>query len=161
MTCLIAAATTAVALLTSTHTTTGHPAGTEAPQVREIADLMLRDVAVAVYQPGRSLIYYNPRYLESFSPAMQTFFLAHEHAHIALKHTRASALQSDSTIEGEGLQAKELAADCLAVIELGLDGRQVSLEAMRFFGRQGAHHLDDEHPTGTARARNILECLPE
>jgi hypothetical protein len=163
MTCLFAAATTAIALLTSAHSTSGPElAGrAEAPRVREIADLMLRDVAVAVYQPDRSIIYYNPRYLEGFSPAMQTFFLAHERAHIALKHTRSSALRSDATSKGEELQAKELAADCLAVVNLGPAGRQVSLEAMRFFGRQGAHHFDEEHPTGSARARNILECLPE
>ena len=56
---------------------------------------------------------------------------------------------------------KELAADCLAVTRLGARGRTASLAAMRFFAHLGAKQYDDEHPTGTARARNILECLPE
>src|SRR5262245_17401203 len=116
MTCLFAAATTAMALLTSTHPTGRDLAGSaETPRVRAIADLMLRDVAVAVYQPGGSTIYYNPRHLESFSPALQTFFLTHEQAHIALKHTRSAALRSDDAARGADLQPKELAADCLAV----------------------------------------------
>src|SRR5262245_9382580 len=102
MTCLFAAATPAMALLTSSHTTARRQlvASAATPRVPAIADVTLRDVAVAVYQPDRSIIYYNPRRLESFSPAMQTFFLTHERAHIVMKHTRAAALGSEGAAQG-------------------------------------------------------------
>lgn len=129
------------------------------PRVRVIADVMLRDVAVAVYDPVRSVVYYNPRSMPQFSPELQAFFLAHEYAHIELKHTRSSALRADTGMRGRLLQAKELAADCLAVRRLGASSRAVSMAAMRFFARLGTTQFDDEHPTGTARARNILACI--
>jgi hypothetical protein len=129
------------------------------PHVRMIADVMLRDVAVAVYDPVRPVVYYNPRSMQQFSPDLQAFFLAHEYAHIELKHTRSSALRADMGTRGRLLQAKELAADCLAVTRLGASGRKVSMAAMRFFARLGTTQFDDEHPTGTARARNILDCI--
>lgn len=162
MTCLVAAASTALALLTGGHTGTDRAVNTtDNLRVRQIADLMLRDVAVAVYDPDSPIIYYNPEYLDRFSPEMQAFFLAHERAHIELKHTRSSALRSDQQTQDQLIQNKELAADCLAVIRLGVSGRPSSLAAMRYFARLGPKHFDDEHPTGTARALGILECLPE
>jgi hypothetical protein len=132
-----------------------------ARHVRMIPDLMLRDVAVAVYDSVSSVVYYNPRFMRQFSPDLQAFFLAHEYAHIELKHTRSSALRADMATHARLLQDKELAADCLAVTRLGASGRRVSMAAMRFFARLGATRFDDEHPTGTARARNILECIQE
>jgi len=162
MTCIVAAASTALALLTGGHGGSDHVVKSpDHLRVRQIADLMLRDVAVAVYDPDSPIIYYNPEYLDRFSPEMQAFFLAHERAHIELKHTRSSALRSDQPNQDQQLQSKELAADCLAVTRLGTPGRQASLAAMRYFARLGPKHYDDEHPTGTARALNILECMPE
>ena len=162
MTCLVAAASTALALLTGGHSGSDRAVNTaENLRVRQIADLMLRDVAVAVYDPVSPIIYYNPEYLDRFSPEMQAFFLAHERAHIELKHTRSSALRSDRQTRDQLIQHKELAADCLAVTRLGAVGRQASMAAMQYFARLGPKHYDDEHPTGTARALNILECMPE
>lgn len=161
MICIVAAASTALALLTGGHSGSDQVVkSADHLRVRQIADLMLRDVAVAVYDPVSPIIYYNPEYLDRFSPEMQAFFLAHERAHIELKHTRSSALRSDQPNLDQQLQSKELAADCLAVTRLGVPGRQASLAAMRYFARLGPEHNDDEHPTGTARARSILECMP-
>jgi hypothetical protein len=161
MPCLATAAATALTLLggVATRSTPSLPA--PPAHVREIADLMLPDVAVAEYHPAHSIIFYNPRHMALFSPGLQAFFLAHEHAHLALKHTRAGALGGDRQERNARVQAAELEADCLAVKTLGSAGREISLEAMRYFGRQGAGHFDNEHPTGTARARNILDCMPE
>jgi Putative metallopeptidase domain len=142
----------------------GRPApSTEAaaPQVEEIADASLRDVAVAVYSPTHPVIYYNPDLLQRFSPELGIFFMAHERAHIALRHTRAGALRGQPGGQDRLLQAKELEADCLAASTLGARHRDASLAAVRFFTRMGDHRFDSEHPTGTERAARILDCMPE
>jgi len=135
-----------------------HPA---APRVREIADVALRDVAVAVYDSVHPVIYYNPGLMRQFGPDLAVFFMAHEHAHILLKHTRSGALRSDPSQRDRLLQQKELEADCLAARSLGVAGREGSLAAVRFFSRLGEHSFDTEHPTGTARAAKILACMPK
>jgi Zn-dependent protease with chaperone function len=142
---------------TDSRATAAHPA----PQVREIADATLRDVAVAVYDPAHPVIYYNPRLMEKFTPDLRAFFLAHEHAHIELRHTRASALRADPAQRDELLQGKELEADCLAARRLGTAGRASALAAVRFFARLGSQRYDSEHPTGRDRAVRILACMPE
>ena len=136
------------------------PAPVEAPQVRQIADVTLRDVAVAVYDPEHPVIYYNPVLLGRLGPELTTFFLAHEQAHIALRHTRSGALGTGVDQRNRVLQQKELAADCLAARTLGDARRAVSQAAARFFSRMGTKQFDNEHPTGAARAANILSCLP-
>ncbi len=132
-----------------------------APQVKEIADANLRDVAVAVYDSLNPVIYYNPQHMRRFGKDLQAFFMAHEYAHIALKHTRSGALRADVGTRDLLLQTKELEADCLAAKRLGDQGRKASLAAVRFFGRLGSTQFDTEHPTGTVRARKILDCMPE
>lgn len=131
------------------------------PQTRMIADASLMDVAVAVYDPVNPIIYYNPMLLQKFSPELDTFFLAHERAHITLGHTRASALRADPGSRDQLLQSKELEADCLAAQELGAARRDASLAAVRFFAHLGAKRFDSEHPSGTIRARQILACMPD
>jgi hypothetical protein len=131
-----------------------------APQVREIADAALRDVAVAVYDSVHPVIYYNPTLMRQFGPELGMFFMAHEHAHITLKHTRSGALRSDPSQRDRLLQQKELEADCLAARSLGVTGREGSLAAVRFFSRLGDRSFDTEHPTGTTRAAKILSCMP-
>lgn len=136
------------------------PAPVAAPEVRQIADVSLRDVAVAVYDPVRPVIYYNPVLLGRLGPELTTFFIAHEQAHIALRHTRAGALGTGIDQRNRALQQKELAADCLATRTLGAERRAVSQAAVRFFSRMGTTQYDNEHPTGATRAANILSCLP-
>src|SRR5690348_15254162 len=75
--------------------------------VREIADVNLRDVAVAVYDSTQPVIYYNPDLMSRLGDNLTTFFMAHEHSHIALKHTRAGALLADPDTRDKMLQAKE------------------------------------------------------
>lgn len=133
-----------------------------APQIREIADLTLRDVAVAVYDSAHPVIYHNPTLMKQFGPELALFFMAHEHAHISLKHTRAGALRSAAPNQRDRvLQQKELEADCLAARRLGEDGRDGSMAAVRFFSRLGDRSFDAEHPSGTARAAKILSCMPK
>ena len=132
-----------------------------APRVREIADPSLRDVAVAVYDSANPVIYYNPDLMRHFGPELAAFFMAHEHAHIALRHTRAGALRADPSERNHLMQQKELEADCLAARTLGHDARDASLAAVRFFARMGSRRYDMEHPTGTERAGNILRCMPD
>jgi hypothetical protein len=130
-------------------------------RVKEVADASLRDVAVAVYDSLNPVIYVNPRLMKRFSPELQTFFMAHEYAHIELRHTRASALRGDVGTRDRLLQAKELEADCLAAERLGRSRRDATFAAARFFGRLATTQYDTEHPTGSDRARKILSCMPE
>jgi hypothetical protein len=130
-----------------------------APRVREIPDVALGDVAVAVYDSVRPVIYYNPTLMTRFGPELAAFFMAHEHAHITLKHTRSGALLTDPSTRDHLLQQKELEADCLAARSLGTEGRDASLAAVRFFSQLGDRSFDTEHPTGTTRAERILSCM--
>lgn len=127
--------------------------------VREIPDVNLRDVAVAVYDSNQSVIYYNPDLMSRLGDNLTTFFMAHEHAHIALQHTRAGALLADPDTRDRMLQAKELEADCRAAKRLGRAGREANMAAVRFFDQLGDRSFDTEHPTGTARAAKILSCM--
>ena len=131
------------------------------PKVALIEDATLRDVAVAVYDSVRPVVYINPRLMQRFSPDLQAFFMAHENAHIELKHTRSGALRTDVGTRDQLLQLKELEADCLAAMRLGPKGRNATMAAVRFFGRLGTTQFDTEHPTGTVRARKILDCVAE
>lgn len=135
-------------------------ATTTAPAVREIADRSLRDVAVAVYDSADPVIYYNPDLMARFSPELRAFFMAHEYAHIALKHRRSGALGGEPGAFYRSLQAKELEADCHAAQTLGPDGRATALAAAGFFAGLGQARNDLEHPSGSARAAKILSCLP-
>ncbi|MEO8635651.1 MAG: hypothetical protein ABI587_10290 [Gemmatimonadales bacterium] len=136
------------------------PAPVAAPPVAQIEDVTLRDVAVAVYDPEHSVIYYNPVLLRRLGPDLTQFFMAHERAHIALRHTRSGALGTGVDQRNRALQQKELAADCLATRTLGVAHRGAAEAAVRFFARIGTRQFDREHPTGAARAANILSCLP-
>lgn len=127
--------------------------------VREVADSALRDVAVAVYRPTKSVIYYNPVLMARLGPELESFFMAHEYAHIDLRHTRSGALGSEATARHQSLRQKEMEADCLAATRLASSRREAALAAVRFFARMGDTSYDAEHPTGTERAATILHCL--
>jgi len=127
--------------------------------VREIADSALRDVAVAVYHPSKSVIYYNPVLMARLGPELESFFMAHEYAHIDLRHTRSGALGTSAETRHQTLRQKELEADCLAATRLASSRREAALAAVRFFARMGDSSYDAEHPTGSDRAATILRCL--
>jgi hypothetical protein len=92
--------------------------GSPQPPIREIALDTLHDVAVAVYDPKGSIIYYNPDYLQRLGPQLSAFFMAHEYGHISLRHTRAHALAGNRKTFNARLQEQELAADCYAAAKL-------------------------------------------
>ncbi len=154
------AITSAAALLSTGGLAHSRAEAPAAPAIREIPDAALRDVAVAVYDSLHPVIYYNPGLMERFGPEMRDFFLAHERAHIELRHTRSSALRAEPGIRDSLLQAKELEADCLAAQRLGRDQVGASMAAVHFFARLGEMHFDNEHPPGATRAARILACMP-
>lgn len=127
--------------------------------VREVADSSLRDVAVAVYHPSKSVIFYNPVLMARLGPELESYFMAHEYAHIDLQHTRSGALGTDAATRHQTLRRKELEADCLAAGRLASSRREAALAAVRFFARMGDTSHDAEHPTGTERAATVLHCL--
>lgn len=153
-------AMTGLAALVGAGRPTGAAAPAPVPVAREVAERSLRDVAVAVYDPADPVIYYNPDLMRRFSPELRAFFMAHERAHIALRHTRSAALGLEPGVREQVLQGKELEADCLAARTLGEAGQAASLAAVAFFARMGATHFDAEHPSGSARAARILACTP-
>lgn len=154
------AITSATALLSTGSMAPTEATRPDAPAIREIADPSLRDVAVAVYDSAHPVIYYNPGLMQRFGPEMKAFFLAHERAHIELRHTRSSALRAEPGERDSLLQAKELEADCLAARRLGAEHAGASMAAVHFFARLGDMHFDNEHPPGAARAARILACMP-
>lgn len=127
--------------------------------VREIADSALHDVAIAVYHPTKSVIYFNPVLMGRLGPELESFFMAHEYAHIDLRHTRSGALRDDAASRHQTLRQKELAADCLAASRLASSRREAALAAVRFFARMADTSFDAEHPTGSERAETVLRCL--
>lgn len=135
----------------------GSPQG---PPVREIALDTLHDVAVAVYDPKGSIIYFNPDYLQRLGPQLSAFFMAHEYGHITLRHTRAHALAGDRKSFNAKLQEQELAADCYAAAKLTGDNPSAVGAAIHFFTRMGPFRYDAAHPSGSQRAAKILSCIP-
>jgi hypothetical protein len=132
----------------------------QSPPAREIALDTLRDVAVAVYNPTGSIIYYNPAYLQRMGPQLTAFFLAHEYGHLALRHTRAHALAGNRKAFNAKLQGQELAADCYAAARLARDNPSAIEATIKFFTRMGPFSYDAAHPSGSQRAAKILSCIP-
>jgi len=126
--------------------------------VRQVPTDTLRDVAVATYEHGRPVIYYNPSLLQQFGPQMTAFFFAHEYGHIRYGHAGAALLSPGELSELR--QRQELEADCYAALSLGPDQPEAVNAALRFFTRMGPFRFDALHPTGSQRAAKILSCLP-
>jgi hypothetical protein len=134
--------------------------GSPQPPIREIALDTLHDVAVAVYDPKGSIIYYNPDYLQRLGPQLSAFFMAHEYGHISLRHTRAHALAGNRKTFNARLQEQELAADCYAADKLAGDNPSAVGAAIHYFTRMGPFRYDAAHPSGSQRAAKILSCIP-
>ena len=125
-------------------------------RVREVADSLLRDVAVAVADPLDPVIYYNPRLMERFGPNLSAFVLAHEYGHISYGHRRVPARISDRAAI---MRQFELEADCYAARMLASAKPGAALVAIEFFVKMGEFRYDEEHPTGTERAEQISSCF--
>jgi hypothetical protein len=128
--------------------------------VRQIASDTLQDVALATFENGRPVIYYNPVLLQRFGPRLTSFFFAHEYGHIRYGHTGAAlaAAEGDPTTQR---QRQELEADCYAARTLGESEPETVGAALRFFNRMGPFRFDAWHPSGSQRAAKILACLPQ
>ncbi len=127
--------------------------------VRQVATDTLHDVAVATYERGRPVIYYNPTLLQRVGPELADFFLAHEYGHIAYGH--AGGALSEPRDDWSALRQKqELEADCYATQVLADENRPAVEAALQFFGRMGPFRFDNLHPSGAQRAAKILACLP-
>ena len=128
--------------------------------VRQVATDTLRDVALAVFEHGRPVIYYNPGLLQQFGPNLTTFFFAHEYGHVRYGHTGAALVTGESDPSAIR-QRQELEADCYAARTLAESDPAAVGAAIRFFTRLGPFRFDAWHPSGSQRAAKILACLPE
>ncbi len=132
------------------------------PRIPTVATDTLPDLARAVADPDRPVIYYNPRLMARFGPEISAFVLAHELAHIALGHARPSPGRAlTETEKGELerlLRSWELEADCVAAIRLSRERPAALSAAIQFFEQMGESRIDAEHPTGAARAERLNSC---
>jgi hypothetical protein len=127
--------------------------------VRQVATDTLHDVAVATYEHGRPVIYYNPTLMQRVGPELADFFFAHEYGHIAYGHA-GGALAEPRDELSTLRQRQELEADCYATEILAEDNRPAVDAAIQFFSRMGQFRFDNLHPSGSQRAAKILACLP-
>ena len=142
------------------------PAGAESAgaaqrliDVRQVPTDTLRDVALATFEHGRPVIYYNPGLLQQLGPQLTSFFLAHEYGHVRYGHTGAALAAGDGDASVVR-QRQELEADCYATRALAEFDAEAVSAAVRFFTRMGHFRYDAWHPSGSQRAAKILACLP-
>lgn len=127
--------------------------------VAQVPSDTLPDVALARFEGGRPVIYYNPVLLQQFGPELAGFFLAHEYGHVRFGHPGA-ALIADGGDLGALRQRQELEADCYAARALSDRNPESVAAAVRFFLRMGPFRFDGYHPSGSQRAAKILACTP-
>ena len=127
--------------------------------VRQIATDTLRDVALATFENGRPIIYYNPALLQQFGPRLTSFFFAHEYGHIRYGHTGAALTAGEGDLSALRPR-QEREADCYAARTLSESEPETVGAALRFFTRMGPFRFDAWHPSGSQRAAKILACLP-
>ena len=127
--------------------------------VRQIATDTLHDLAVAAFENGRPVIYYNPTLMQRVGPELEAYFFAHEYGHIRYGHTGAALTTGEGDL-GALRVRQELEADCYAAETLGGTQPEAVNAALRFFTRMGPFTFDAWHPSGAQRAAKILSCLP-
>ena len=126
-------------------------------RVRIVPSDTLSDLALAIADPVRPVIYYNPRLMERFGPEISAFVIAHERAHIELGHLPPQSGLGRDALE-RLLQTWELEADCRAAARLSRDRPSALQAAIDFFERMGPERVDREHPTGSDRAQRLTAC---
>jgi hypothetical protein len=127
--------------------------------VAQVPSDTLRDVALARFEGGRPVIYYNPVLLQQFGPELAAFFLAHEYGHVRFGHTGAALVAGSGDLSALR-QRQELEADCYAARALSETEPESVAAAARFFTRMGPFRLDAYHPSGSQRAAKLLACTP-
>jgi hypothetical protein len=128
--------------------------------VRQIANDTLHDLAVAAFENGRPVIYYNPVLMQRVGPELETYFFAHEYGHIHYGHTGSALTSTESDLSAVRVR-QELEADCYAARTLAESEPAAVEAAIRFFNRLGPFRFDAWHPSGAQRAAKILACLPD
>jgi hypothetical protein len=131
--------------------------GPSVGQATRIADPTLPDAAIAVADAQRPVIFYNPRILEQLGPAMATFILAHEEAHIVLGHVRLS----DGVTDPRRLRRLELEADCHAAQQLEPNETTAVMTAAQYFAARGGERVDPFHPSAAERSARIRSCAAQ
>ena len=86
--------------------------------VRQIATDTLHDLAVAAFENGRPVIYYNPLLMQRVGPELEAYFFAHEYGHIRYGHTGAALTTGEGDL-GALRVRQELEAACSAAETLG------------------------------------------
>ncbi len=139
------------------------PAAAQVPgvaRVRHVPDRTLNDAALAVADARDPVVYYNPALLNRFGPELAAFVMAHEYGHISYGHVRVR--QSRGTMApSEIMQRYELEADCYAARMLSQSNPGAVTAAIRYFDRMGERQVDEDHPTGRARAAELRRCIPD
>jgi hypothetical protein len=148
-----------ITVLLTTAATAPLTAAQRLVDVRQVASDTLHDVAVATYERGLPVIYYNPKLMQRIGPELADFFLAHEYGHIAYGHTGGALAEPRDELSALR-QKQELDADCYATQTLAAENRPAVEAARQFFGRMGSFRFDNLHPSGSQRAAKILACLP-
>lgn len=130
-------------------------------RIRHVPDRNLNDAALAVSDPRRPVVYYNPTLLSRFGPELAAFVMAHEYGHIAHGHVRVRVHGTRESGEAHAImQRYELQADCYAARMLSDSNTGAVTAAIAYFSRMGERQVDDDHPTGSARAAELQRCLP-
>lgn len=128
--------------------------------VRQIATDTLHDLAVAAFENGRPVIYYNPVLMQRVGPELESYFFAHEYGHVHYGHTGSALTSTESDLSAIRVR-QELEADCYAARTLAEADPAAVEAAIRFFNRLGPFRFDAWHPSGAQRAAKILACLPD
>src|SRR5690349_20491599 len=127
--------------------------------VRQIATDTLHDLAVAAFENGRPVIYFNPVLMQRVGPELESYFFAHEYGHVHYGHTGSALTSTESDLSAVRVR-QELEADCYAARTLAESEPAAVEAALRFFNRLGPFRFDAWHPSGAQRAAKILACLP-
>lgn len=105
---------------------------------QEIPDTSINEFAIASMENNEAVIRYNPEYCETQNSEVCEFFISHEHAHIALKHT----------LGGEYTTEEKYAADCW-----------VTQNAPEELSKSAYTYFTNKTDEGSSeRANNITNC---
>jgi hypothetical protein len=127
------------------------------PQVREVPNLQLNDIAMASMDAFGPVIFYNPVVVQQAGPLLNAFFRAHEYAHVCLGHVQ-QLLGANPLVQAWLSPQLELQADCAAAKSLRGLNPQALQAAIQLFTSQGPIQQRPTHPAGTIRAQNIAGC---
>src|SRR3989442_9993650 len=135
------------------------PEAAQCGPAREIPAPALHEIAVASADQYGFVIFYEPDLIARIGPALSTFFLKHEYAHVCLGHVRHETFTIDPYNRSWLSDAHELQADCLAAKTLQAEGNTRAVQAaIEYFTGDSPIRFVPGHRPGVRRANNIREC---